>query len=653
MISFPSFFRAKRRAVPIIIVIITMIHFPVDVCAATISLPPPKISSNVMLDDVLSTGPRYLSISRDEPLSLSSITQLLWAGQGISHYPSRTVPSAGGTYPIDIFVTINADIPDTNKSTYHYLPMDHVLDTWIANDIFANTINSAIKNETIRDSYSDAPVLFTITAEYSRTTSKYGSRGIQYVQLEMGHLIQNFNLQARALDIHIEIVFEFNENDVQSILETEYEPMVLIFAWKMNEENDILGLNSESEIDIKAISSGISVEEAINERKSIREYLDEELTELEVSDLLDLSYYRRDPWTGNLVFKSITEVLPVNVYLSITRVKGIEEGIYNYDPFERRFLQLSNDSRRTLLWEQSLKQIWVLEAPIVLVWTINQTRLEESPWPGYLLERLSMLELGTIAQNIYLKSYSLGLGTVVVGAFSESGVRDAVFASINELPVYVQPIGKVTTILYDDFANLSIQWWASLFAWLSVSFFYLTCVLMTPTIRKKIKKWDRWLHLILGIFAVFFASLHLVLNHGGWFLLTNPTWKRLINFIDSLFFYISINKNSTANDIGLFIARIMLWNMPIFSLVSVYRFIKKSRGRSNKILRLFHKYSGYTTGIGIGLHSIINGVWISLFTLLIYFLLFCAAIFYIFIYNYDDIRGYFMRFRNNNENNTS
>ncbi len=77
-------------------------------------------------------------------------------------------------------------------------------------------------------------VCFVITGIYDRTTRKYGSRGIRYVDMEAGHAAQNLLLQATALNIGCVTVGAFYDNHVRRILGTNTEefPLYLIPAGK-------------------------------------------------------------------------------------------------------------------------------------------------------------------------------------------------------------------------------------------------------------------------------------------------------------------------------------------------------------------------------------------------------------------------------------
>ena len=48
---------------------------------------------------------------------------------------------------------------------------------------------------------AEAPASIVLAADYRRTTSRYGERGIRYVHIEVGHITQNIYLQCGSLSL--------------------------------------------------------------------------------------------------------------------------------------------------------------------------------------------------------------------------------------------------------------------------------------------------------------------------------------------------------------------------------------------------------------------------------------------------------------------
>ncbi|MEM1676943.1 MAG: nitroreductase family protein, partial [Nitrososphaerota archaeon] len=72
-----------------------------------ISLPPPRYESNVSVEYALKVR-RSVREYEDKPLTLEQVSQLLWAAQGITEkrYGFRTAPSAGATYPLEVYIVV-------------------------------------------------------------------------------------------------------------------------------------------------------------------------------------------------------------------------------------------------------------------------------------------------------------------------------------------------------------------------------------------------------------------------------------------------------------------------------------------------------------------------------------------------------------------
>ena len=98
--------------------------FPIE--GDTLSLPPPDYQGKLPLDLAIHQSKQSMDL-RNSSLEIPEISQLLWALQGTTHGPEfRTVPSAGATYPLEIFI-IHAGTATLEKGIYHYNPRQHRL----------------------------------------------------------------------------------------------------------------------------------------------------------------------------------------------------------------------------------------------------------------------------------------------------------------------------------------------------------------------------------------------------------------------------------------------------------------------------------------------------------------------------------------------
>ncbi len=179
----------------------------------TIKLPPPLSDGKTSLEKTLRER-RSIRHYKDLPLSLSDLSQLLWAAQGITAPGGRrTAPSAGALYPLEVYVVIGkvAGAPD---GVYAYKPLDHGLGRITDGDVRAELGRAALGQASVRN----APVVLVLCAVYERTTGKYGERGIRYAHMEAGHAAQNVSLQAVSLGLGTVVIGAFQDNEVKAVL---------------------------------------------------------------------------------------------------------------------------------------------------------------------------------------------------------------------------------------------------------------------------------------------------------------------------------------------------------------------------------------------------------------------------------------------------
>ncbi len=630
--------------------------------AASTPLNDPITSSDVLLDEILSFKGFDQEIELiNDSFSRNTISQLLWAAQGITHYPFRSVPSAGGTYPLDVFFSSNVSNDDIERGTYHYEPSDHSLDMQAVQPTF-NTIVESISgsdSEEKKNSVENAPVLYLITAEYERTTTKYGNRGIKYVHLEVGHLLQNMRIQAKAISVKLEIVLDFDSIELQTIYDIEYEPLAIVFAWETNLTTDNflpkhlkLGLKDVSmNIKYSIIPPTTSVEEAIQGRKSIRDYLPESIDELEVSYLHNYCIGRIDPLVDDLVFDTFFDKWSINAYTSLNNVSEMEEGMYHYDVVEQSFNQISNDSRKEDLWDSSLQQPWVLDASMVIVLTINETMFTEGDNTYTVNKQRALFDVGAIAQNLYLSCYALNLGMVVIGAFDDSNIRYIVSATAEERPVYVISVGKIE--VSDGVSGIIIQNLGDIFAWLAIAALYTAHIFTVPSLKKKIRR-KRRISLHVGFISLSICSIfvHIFLDHGGWTIVENPSRISFWAFFSSTLLNFSMGGDVNLYNIAMNVARIVLWLSPIYLGLSVWLLVKKTKTSKRKKAKIIHKYFGYLMIIVLFIHAIANGHWISDLFPWSLIILISATLSYVFLLIYPQIKKSWRQFklRGNKEN---
>lgn len=182
---------------------------------ATIKLPTPIFESDTSIEEALNHR-RSVRQYKDEPLTLQQVEQLLWAAQGItSGRGFRTAPSAGGLYPLEIYVFVG-NVKQLDPGLYHYVPKNNSLEKLAEGDKREQLAKVALDQNSVRYGAID----IVITGEYSRMTPRYGARGERYTILEGGHAAENICLQAVSLHLGTVPVGAFNDDTLRRMLNT-------------------------------------------------------------------------------------------------------------------------------------------------------------------------------------------------------------------------------------------------------------------------------------------------------------------------------------------------------------------------------------------------------------------------------------------------
>ena len=131
-------------------------------------------------------------------------------------------------------------------------------------------------------------------------------------------------------------------------------------------------------------------------------------------------------------------------YLLVRQVEGLEAGAYHYLPLTHalEFLGPLDDPEKTAA-EALDGQRWAGPANVIFFWAAVPYRFE---WRyGIHAHRPALMDVGHIAQNLYLACTALGLGTCAVAAFDQKRC-DALFGldGTEEFTVYCAPVGTVS-----------------------------------------------------------------------------------------------------------------------------------------------------------------------------------------------------------------
>ncbi|MEA1958629.1 MAG: SagB/ThcOx family dehydrogenase [Chloroflexota bacterium] len=191
-----------------------------------IKLPEPKLQGEVSVEEAIAKR-RSVRDYKTDALNLEQLSQLLWAAQGITAAGFfRAAPSAGASYPLEVFV-IAGNTVGLDAGIYRYNVQAHSLSLHKSGDFRDKLGATAAFNQ---GCISDAPACISICAVYERTSKTYGKRGERYVHIDTGHAAENIALQAVALGLATVMIGAFEGRKVSEVLglDDEMRPLYII-----------------------------------------------------------------------------------------------------------------------------------------------------------------------------------------------------------------------------------------------------------------------------------------------------------------------------------------------------------------------------------------------------------------------------------------
>ena len=186
--------------------------------------------------------------------------------------------------------------------------------------------------------------------------------------------------------------------------------------------------------------SGISVEEALLKRRSVRDFKDISLSLAEVSQVL-WAAQGRTKLRGMRTIPSAGALYPLELYVVAGNVEALPAGVYKYRPDSHELTSIVKGDKRGDLCSAALGQSSVRKAAAVIV--LSGVYKRTTTKYGERGIRYVHMEAGHAAQNVYLQTVPLRLGTVVIGAFRDEEVAKVLNMPDGETPLYLMPVGKI------------------------------------------------------------------------------------------------------------------------------------------------------------------------------------------------------------------
>ncbi len=187
--------------------------------------------------------------------------------------------------------------------------------------------------------------------------------------------------------------------------------------WANKPETYKVYLNTpQIHLDKPQTEGGEAVWTVMNQRRSVRSFHGEPVTKQELSQLLWASQGITRVMQ-NVEFRTVPSagaLYPIETYLVVNSIAGIDAGVYHYAVATHTLEQLRHGDFSTQIAQAALDQKMATRADVVFVWTAIFKR---SKWKyKQRAYRYVYLDAGHIAQNLALGATALGLGSCQIAA---------------------------------------------------------------------------------------------------------------------------------------------------------------------------------------------------------------------------------------------
>ncbi|UCC98669.1 MAG: SagB/ThcOx family dehydrogenase [Phycisphaerales bacterium] len=178
-------------------------------------------------------------------------------------------------------------------------------------------------------------------------------------------------------------------------------------------------------IDLPSVepSQAMSLDQALRQRKSIRDFRDKPISKGQLSYLLWAStgIQRVEDGYAFRTAPSAGALYPMETYVIVNNIEALEAGLYHYSIQTHQLETLSQRDLRRQIAAAALGQQMCAAAAAVFVWSAVFERCE---WKyGQRAYRYIYLDAGHIAENFALAAVSLNLGTCEIGALFDDQVN--------------------------------------------------------------------------------------------------------------------------------------------------------------------------------------------------------------------------------------
>ena len=189
------------------------------------------------------------------------------------------------------------------------------------------------------------------------------------------------------------------------------------------------------ELPAPATTGTMTLEQAIFQRRSKRSFTGEPLSLAQIGQLLWAAQGITEPQRGFRAAPSAGALYPLELYMVTA------DGVYHYQPGGHSMRRHLAGDKRAALATACLGQRSVRQAAANFVFTavVSRTRAKYGPRADQYVHN----EVGAAGENLCLQAVALGLGSVMIGAFRDDQISDALDLPADHAPLLVIPVGHL------------------------------------------------------------------------------------------------------------------------------------------------------------------------------------------------------------------
>ncbi len=189
----------------------------------------------------------------------------------------------------------------------------------------------------------------------------------------------------------------------------------------------------------------MSLRQAIEARRSLRQYADTPLSLAELSYLLWCTQGVREITSGKATFRIVPSAgarHPFETTLLVNWVEGLDPGLYWFVASGHRLVKLEAEpgiAKRIV--QAAYNQEFIAKSAVTFIWIADTVR---TTWRygerGY---RYMHLDAGHVCQNLYLAAESIGAGCCAIGAFTDEAMNELLgLDGVDQFVIYMGVVGK-------------------------------------------------------------------------------------------------------------------------------------------------------------------------------------------------------------------